>query len=252
MYKLHPAFQKPRDENAKIWRYMDFTKFVSLVDKQELFFARADKLGDPFEGSYPKGNVQQRASMHKKWLDTLPIQFRNLFEQRPKALSEFYKNLRRFIFINSWHKNEHESDAMWKLYLKSDEGIAIQSTFSRLRDCFSNETPDIYIGEVRYVDYSREVISEGNFFYPFLHKRKNFEHEKELRAVIFEFPKEPPFAPPFGDGIPVSVDLDILIDRISLAPTSPKWLRELVESVIRKYGLEREVIQSSLSDRPAY
>ena len=30
---------------------MDFTKFVSLLDKRALFFAGADTLGDPFEGS---------------------------------------------------------------------------------------------------------------------------------------------------------------------------------------------------------
>ena len=35
---------KPPPDNAVLWRYMDFTKFVSLLDKQALFFARADKL----------------------------------------------------------------------------------------------------------------------------------------------------------------------------------------------------------------
>lgn len=52
MYKLHELFIEPQDQNAKIWRYIDFTKFVSLIDSQELFFARADKFDDPFEGSF--------------------------------------------------------------------------------------------------------------------------------------------------------------------------------------------------------
>ncbi|KAF5417648.1 MAG: hypothetical protein C5S38_01290 [Candidatus Methanophagaceae archaeon] len=52
MYKEHPAFEKPSDEDIKIWRYIDFTKFVSLLDKKALFFARADRLSDSFEGSY--------------------------------------------------------------------------------------------------------------------------------------------------------------------------------------------------------
>lgn len=65
MYKLHEAFNTP-EERKKIWRYMDFTKFASMLEKKELFFARADKLGDPFEGSYPKENVQQREIRLKK------------------------------------------------------------------------------------------------------------------------------------------------------------------------------------------
>jgi hypothetical protein len=49
-YSEHETCLKPANENAKIWRYMDFTKFVSLLEKKALFFCRADKLGDPFEG----------------------------------------------------------------------------------------------------------------------------------------------------------------------------------------------------------
>ncbi len=257
MYKEHPVFEPPEDEDAKIWRYMDFTKFVSLLDKSALFFPRADKLGDSFEGSYPRQNVQQRATLYKKWLNTLPTQFKEVFGQRPRAIGEFYKSLCRCIFINSWHENEHESDAMWKLYLKSDKGIAIQSTFSHLRDCFGNETPNIHIGKVRYIDYLKDSISEENFFNPFLRKRKGFEHAREVRAIVFAYgkiedgmPNLPP--PAFPNGMPVLVDLDKLIDRIYLAATSPTWLHELVKSFTSKYGLDKEVLPSSLDDKPVY
>ena len=57
MYEEHPEFHSPPSE-AVLWRYMDFTKFVSLLDRQALFFARSDKLGDPFEGSFPRGNLK--------------------------------------------------------------------------------------------------------------------------------------------------------------------------------------------------
>jgi hypothetical protein len=46
VFKEHRVFQKPEDENAKIWRYMDFTKFVSLLDTKSLYFTRVDRLGD--------------------------------------------------------------------------------------------------------------------------------------------------------------------------------------------------------------
>ena len=59
MYEEHPVFNPPPDD-AILWRYMDFTKFVSLLEKQALFFARADKLGDSFEGSLSQVNKTLR------------------------------------------------------------------------------------------------------------------------------------------------------------------------------------------------
>ena len=35
-------------DNQILWRYMDFTKFVSLLDREELYFARSDYFEDPF------------------------------------------------------------------------------------------------------------------------------------------------------------------------------------------------------------
>lgn len=57
MYETHPAFQQPSRETM-IWRYMSFAKFVSLLEKKALFFARLDRLGDPFEGSPPRLDVE--------------------------------------------------------------------------------------------------------------------------------------------------------------------------------------------------
>jgi hypothetical protein len=56
MFKEHLGFMPPQDQDHSVWRYMDFTKFLSLLDDQHLFFARADMLGDPFEGSLAQYN----------------------------------------------------------------------------------------------------------------------------------------------------------------------------------------------------
>ena len=37
---------------------MDFAKFVSLLEDRTLFFARADKLGDPCEGAWSDANLR--------------------------------------------------------------------------------------------------------------------------------------------------------------------------------------------------
>jgi hypothetical protein len=36
MYTENPAFIQPQNENQQVWRYMDFTKFVSLLGSGRL------------------------------------------------------------------------------------------------------------------------------------------------------------------------------------------------------------------------
>ena len=52
MYHTNVACTPPDNDSTKVWRYMTFTKFMSLVDRSALYFARVDRLGDPFEGSF--------------------------------------------------------------------------------------------------------------------------------------------------------------------------------------------------------
>jgi len=246
MYKEHPVFEKPENENAEIWRYMDFTKFVSLLDKSALFFTRADRLGDPFEGSYSRANIKLRPEVYK---GKIPL-------DKLENLSQFHKILVKHTAINCWHLSEHES-AMWNLYLKSNKGIAIQSTFDLLKTSLKDENHDVFIGRVKYIDFEKDWMPEGATLYPFVHKRKNFGHEKELRAIIqeFRYKKNDELdwsKPSFDDGIYIQVDLGVLIEKVYLAPASPKWLSELVKSITRKYKLDKDVLPSSLDDVPVY
>ena len=56
MYCENPSFKKPDNENVKIWRYIDFTKLVWMLEKESLFFTRIDTLQsvDTYEGSFYK------------------------------------------------------------------------------------------------------------------------------------------------------------------------------------------------------
>lgn len=240
----HPAFSQPQDRSVKLWRYMDFTKFVLMLDTSSLYFSRADLLGDPFEGSYSKGNVIMR-----------PIVYRNV--QKPEnmfeQMTQLSKWIREWTFVNCWHMNEHESAAMWRLYAKSDEAIVVQSTYV---DLVALLPDNIFVGCVQYIDYDKDWLPEGNAFYPFVHKRKSFEHEREVRAIIQELPIEGDSVvvgkPNLNPGQYVKVELTLLIQTVRVAPTSPSWLRDLVEAVCRKYGYNWVVAKSSLDAEPVY
>jgi hypothetical protein len=259
-YEEHEVFDPPEDLDATIWRYVDFTKLVSLLDTKSLFFARADQLGDPFEGSYSRGNVEVRPVLYD---GKIPPE--NLAE-----MARFTEAMPRYTFINCWSLGEYESAALWRMYVPPEGGVAIRSTFRRLTKCLlpSEEDKDpgmgntVFMGRVHYIDYERDLIPEGNSFWPFVHKRRSFEFEQEVRACIQEFPT---VADPLEEGESridlnresplgreVPVDLETLIEAIHVSPVAPTWLSELVTSVCARYELDKPVKASSLSARPVY
>lgn len=240
----HPAFPQPQDPSVKIWRYMDFTKFVSMLESSSLYFSRADRLGDPFEGSYSKGNINLRPAVYKDAKGP-----GNMLEH----MARFAKWVREWTLVNCWHMNAHESAAMWKLYAKSNEAIAVQSTYATLVACLPS---NVFVGCVQYIDYDKDWLPEGNSFYPFIHKRKSFEHEREARAVIQELPIENDAIatgktnPNYGQHI--NIELAELVKSVYIAPMAPSWLRDLVEAVCMKYGHKWNVTKSSLDAEPVY
>lgn len=50
----HPSFTAPSNRSIKIWRYMNFSKFVSMLEEQALYFADPTQFDDTFEGSFQR------------------------------------------------------------------------------------------------------------------------------------------------------------------------------------------------------
>lgn len=244
---------------------MDTAKLLSLLDKGALYFSRLDKLCqlDPFEGSYTSANV----AINQLAFDQLPNEWKlsqiktasdwQQIQRSHRLVRESVKQQRQYTFVNSWHVQAYESAAMWSQYLRSQDGIAIQSTHGRLCDCFKNYTDySVFIGMMRYLDYEREIISMDSVFGPYLSKRRSFEHEKELRCMIWtlENGKNELNNNKFKDvdGIYVPVDLPVLIQKIYIAPTAPAWFRETISAIIQRLGFKIEVCQSDLLASPMY
>ncbi len=255
MYEEHPTFIQPENEDVKVWRYMDFTKLISLIDSRRLFFTRADKFEDPFEGSYPKMNVLAREILPEEVTAKMTEEQVENLRQSMQQHGQINKNWPRYTAINCWHVNEYESAAMWDLYLKSNEGVAIQSTYSKLKKCLTDKEK-VYLGVVKYLDYDTEYIDSGNLLSPFVHKRKSFEHEREVRALCIRWPtgeKGIDFTSETMDfGVQIKADLEVLIEKIFVAPNAPSWFADLVQSAVNRYGYKFEVIHSKLNDSPLF
>ncbi len=154
-FKSIVCVHNPPPADATLWRYMDFPKFVSILENCALFFPRADKLDDPFEGAFPKKNMEARqTNLHPEFEEAMSISGFSTFDL-------FWKQLPRFTLINCWHKSGYESEAMWKLYSTVQGGIAIKTHFNLFVESFTaNE--QIHIGMFKYVDYDNDKIPEDD------------------------------------------------------------------------------------------
>ena len=250
MYEEHPVFNPP-PLDVVLWRYMDFTKYVSLLEKQALYFARADKLGDPFEGSYSKVNESLRPLFMQRALGEKKIP-----EGTLENLAVGLKRIRQSTLINCWHQSPYESAAMWKLYAREEDGLAVKTDFNSFKTSFTC-SQSIYIGSVSYVDYNSHFIPESNTFFPYLHKRKSFEHEHEVRAINSRDPNQDDEVSmqlyhDLISGAYYEVDLSLLIQQVVIAPFAPDWFLELVKSVTTRYNFNFPVVKSTQADDPTW
>jgi hypothetical protein len=228
-YAPHPVFEVP-DDNTVIWRYMGFSKFISLLNSSALYFTVATKFEDRWEGTIPIAN--------KTSLDPITI--------------SFHEQSRARTAVNCWHERERESATMWKSYTSGNEGIAVRSTVGRLKACFRETegtiTSDasVFVGQVKYLDYDREVLDVSNGFIPLLRKRSFFSDEKEVRAVISTHLLSEFFLQGMH-GVHVPIDLDALIEEVFIDPVANDWFVDLVRSIV---GERFSIVKSSIGERP--
>jgi hypothetical protein len=145
---------------------------------------------------------------------------------------------------------------MWKLYGEAKDAVAIETDYGTL----ASVLPDYaHIGLVKYIDYEREWLPEWNTFYPFMHKRKSFEHEREVRVVIQEhartesgeFGLSHDLANPLL-GVAIDIDVSRLVKRIYVSPTASPWFLDVVEATCKEFSFDFEVKKSNLNSDPVY
>ena len=142
----HPVVApcQPPDSSMKVWRYMDVTRLVALMETRSLHFARADTLDDPFEGSLALRNQMAHEQMITRMLEDQennpPSAVRYTRSQLRDMLAQGTLQGRQWVFISCWHGSETESLAMWRQYGSSGGSVVIQSTYQKLLDALPSET----------------------------------------------------------------------------------------------------------------
>jgi hypothetical protein len=220
---------------------MDFTKFVAMLINEGLYLSRIDRLGDAYEGWIPKSSKKQYGGF-----------FGQQYMKRDIELKEQSIAMRRLFFTSCWHANDEQSDAMWKLYVKGNEGIAIRTTCRNLQESLKDAPEELWLYEVMYADSEKKPIHGGSMLRACLTKRPPFAHEKEVRVVWRR--KTPSKAhskkSELDRGFYVKCNLATLIQRVYVAPTENPWFAPIVKAVLEKYGIVAEVVQSGLHLKP--
>ncbi|MFN7934251.1 MAG: DUF2971 domain-containing protein [Bryobacteraceae bacterium] len=232
------------DDDAVLWRYMDVLKFFSLLQHRTLFFPCASVFDDRWEGSVSPINHLVR-----------PTLYAELPEEHRKKLNEAHslaiQQMRDVICVSCWHESEHESLAMWNQYAPRGLGVAVQTSYRNVRQALIDAPQTIIGGRVRYFDPRKQGVPDHNTYLPYFHKRKSFEHEREVRLII-DLQAPPPQNLGSATGLNIPTDVDILVQRVFLAPATPEWSTSAVEAAVRAFGYQFEVTQSALDDPAVY
>ena len=268
MYEELDGINPPNDADI-LWRYTNFEVFVNLLDTESLFFTRADKFEDPYEGFIP----QSIMDAYKQYLNSITA------ENMVEIIIRENEVSRKYVMCNCWHKNVVESMAMWEKYHMRNSGVAIKTTMQNMKDSLLSEY-SIYIGKIEYIyDNTNDNQYMQNFlqsnipldkkltYFPYFRKRKEYEHEQEVRLIV----DIDPFIrdalniqtvenvdsfletglPDICDiGMLFNIDVNTLIDEVIVSPYAKDWVTETLRSVVQKFGFNFEVNPSTLLDDP--
>ena len=270
MYKVLDSITSPNDKST-LWRYMSFEKFVDILDTESLFYTRACKFEDIFEGFTP----QLIMDAYKKALSP------HAPEEHRQGVMKILEIKDKHVMCNCWHWNEKESKAMWDNYGVNNDSVAIKTTTGKMKKSLSGTDFDVFIGKIKYLSESTydehyihnflqsiensSALDKKWTYFPYFHKRKQFEYEREVRIIIDIDPfieavlrKQPAEAildteylecefPSLDEkGKLFKVDVNTLINKVITSPHADDRITQNVKSVVQKYGFNFKVNCSTL------
>jgi hypothetical protein len=257
----HPVYL-PLQPNTTLWRYISVPKLEMLLRDKALFFCRADKFTDIYEGTIPQREADFRLIAEKQASDFYQRPFDEAAaRQRIAERAELHQRFRRGTVVNCWQMSGHESDGMWQQYLKDNEGVAIKASTESMHATFEPIETGVEMSRVRYLDYERDTWYHPehfphrsyNMITPLFHKRIEFSHENEFRIfhTIQEAIDEPEY---WGDrkGINISIAPERLIEQIVLHPMAGVEVTARVRELVVTYGYDLPIVTSRLSEPPIF
>jgi len=227
-----------------IYRVISFIRFLQIFADQKLTLFKPHKWDDPFENFIYSSDAIS--------LDGMPISL---------------AKLRETAFGLCWSLNK-ENDAMWRIYSHDKNGVKVKTTAGKLFNTYWDTIPDpalkCYIGRVLYRDekeiqqlvsdpdrtnaiiLDRQGIEQAKSF---LIKRKEFEHEQEVRLLYTTTPDQPECK---IDIFNFAVNPNDLFDEVVFDPRMDKDICDSLVAILKRYGYTNPAYRSSLYQVPHF
>jgi hypothetical protein len=231
--------------DSRVWHYMDYWKFESLINEGRLYFRRSDRLEDDMEGKYAEANRTYTTKMWRRFCDAYPVH--DSAENREAGNEAF----RRAVFISCWHLNRVENMTMWERFTKSEDSVVLRTTVRKLLQVLSDPIPNTKKRDLKVVVskiiYAPQTVPrpEWSNHGPFFYKDTRFMDEREFRLVV-----HPPENQPIGEndlGQTLSVDPAMLIEQVLTHPRASNEFRNKVRDFLRTNGIRISVSKSFLA-----
>lgn len=255
------------DMSLTVWRYMPFSKFISLLVYQAIWFSKLNILQDEFEGMVPLATKQMMQAHHQELKKPFPPEQNWQFDE---MASRNEQDSRELCIVNCWFLGENESERMWREYGGEKESVAIKSTVTQLIDNIGvpHDKDMTSIGRVKYVDLKTYMMTKYQANQgserAFLKDAGAYQHENEIRIVTLNFKTQACMSPegkPYTEsevrgknmnnfenpGLYIAVRLQQLISEIRVSPEADKWFYLLVKRIVELNKWEISVKHSELS-----
>jgi hypothetical protein len=251
----HEDVPFPEDESQTIWRFTDFVGFVGLLETSRLAFKRIDTLGEAdAQPAGVNGTTQQlvqafaragtqskptaRGKLERWWAEKAK-------EKEMERLIEAIRAVRvpDILWIDRWHATDADDALFWRLYGDAGALVALRSSVGALKDALRpTATQQASIG---LVHYGNEPTGDGPAT-AFVRSRVH-AFEQELRVAVSESEPEAAGCPAT---LAVEADCQALVRAVHLSPAADPLFVDLVERLLRRYGLHVPCRLSALGAAP--
>lgn len=216
------------NDDDKLYRFISYKRLLDHLVNERFLFVKYTSFDDPWEGFFHKAYF--KVNEHTT--------YGVLGENRP--------------FIMCFTKRK-VSEAMWRIYSKDTNGIQIVTSVGKLKKLVKNSYSefDCHLQEVVYDD---DIEKEDFFIRKFptatreeksikclFYKRKAFNHEEEVRLVLYSKTNRPD-----DDIYSVYADPNEIIEMIILDPRIDEKTENLQIRTLNKLGFQGNVVKSRL------
>lgn len=203
---------------TKLYRYMGLSQFMCFVENQQTYLTRV-----------------------QEWEDTWETPVSRLPTKRDDGRLEYSMySATEDLYGQCWSLL-HESDALWRIYSPHKEGLLIETTAAKF-DLLQDIRLGV-LGKVSYYDHISEVFeaSKRQREYPSvmaeaLYKRRAFEHEQEVRLVVFNHEEFLGRRYQRCSRIFFPLSAQDFVEGITIDPRASDWFIETVRSYCKRAG----------------